>query len=155
MYTLACKSKTKSNFLASYFLMPQCIKEWKCFQNLILKFWGQNSFSLNNIIPWIQFSSVDQSCPTLCDPMDCSMPGFPVRHQILELAQTQSIRLVMPSNHLILCRPLLLLPLSFPSIRVLSNESGLCIRWPKHWSFSFSITPSNEYSGLIFFRVDW
>ena len=103
----------------------------------------------------VQFSSVIQSCPTLCDPMDCSTPGFPVHRQLPELAQTQSIRLVMPSNHLILCRPLLLLPLSFPSIRVLSNESGLCIRWPKCWSFSFSISPSNEYSGLISFRMDW
>ena len=103
----------------------------------------------------VQFSSIAQSCPTLCDPMDCSTPGFPVHQQLPELAQTQSIRLVMPSNHLILCRPLLLLPLSFPSIRVLSNESGLCIRWPKYWSFSFSISPSNEYSGLISFRMDW
>ena len=66
-----------------------------------------------------------------------------------------SIELVMPSNHLILCRPLLLLPSIFPSIRVFSNESVLCIRWPKYWSFSFSISPSNEYSGLISFRMDW
>ena len=66
-----------------------------------------------------------------------------------------SIVLVMPSNHLILCRPLLLLPLIFPSIRVFSNESVLCIRWPNYWSFSFIISPSNEYSGLIFFRIDW
>ena len=66
-----------------------------------------------------------------------------------------SIELVMPSNHLILCRPLLLLPSIFPSIRVFSNESALCIRWPKYWSFSFSITPSNEHSGLISFRMNW
>ena len=66
-----------------------------------------------------------------------------------------SIELVMPSNHLILCRPLLLLPSILPSIGVFSNESVLCIRWPKYWSFSFSISPSNEYSGLIFFRIDW
>ena len=66
-----------------------------------------------------------------------------------------SIELVMPSNHLILCHPLLLLPSIFPSIRVFSNESLLCIRWPKYWSFSFSISPSNEYSGLISFRMDW
>ena len=66
-----------------------------------------------------------------------------------------SIELVMPSNHLILCPPLLLLPSIFPSIRVFSNESVLCIRWPKYWSFSFSISPSNEYSGLISFRMDW
>ena len=66
-----------------------------------------------------------------------------------------SIESVMPSSHLILCRPLLLLPSVFPSIRVFSNESALCIRWPKYWSFSFSISPSNEYSGLISFRIDW
>ena len=66
-----------------------------------------------------------------------------------------SIESVMPSNHLILCHPLLLLPSIFPSIRLFSNESALCIRWPKYWSFSFNITPSNEYPGLIFFRVDW
>ena len=66
-----------------------------------------------------------------------------------------SIELVMPSNHLILCHPLLLLPLIFPSIRVFSNESALCIRWPEYWSFSFSISPSNEYSGWTSFRMDW
>ena len=93
-------------------------------------------------------SSVVQSCPTLCNPMDCSTPGFPVHHQIL------SIESAMPSNHFILCCPLLL-PLIFPSIRVLSNESVLRIRWPKYWSFSSSISPSNEYSGLISFRMDW
>ena len=69
--------------------------------------------------------------------------------------ELMSIESVMPSNHLILCRPLLLLPSIFPSIRVFSNESVLCIRWPKYWSFSFSISPSDEYSGLIFFRMDW
>ena len=102
----------------------------------------------------VQFSSVTQSCLTLCDPMDCSMPGFPVHHQLPELAQIRFIQLVMPSNHLILCHPLLLLPLIFPSIRVFSNESVLCIRWPKYWRFSFSISPSNEYSELISFRID-
>ena len=101
-----------------------------------------------------QFSSVAQSCSTLCDPMDCSMPGFPVHHQLLELAQTHVIESVMPSNHLILCSPLLLLPSIFASISVFSNESALRIRWPKYWSFSFSISPSNEYSGLISLRID-
>ena len=100
----------------------------------------------------VQFS---QSCPTLCNPMDCSTPGFPVHHQLPELAQTHVHELVMPSNHLILCRPLLLLPSIFPSIKVFSNESVLPIRRPKYWSFSFSINPSNEYSGLISFRIDW
>ena len=71
------------------------------------------------------------------------------------LLKCTSIELVTPSNHLILCRPLLLLPSIFPSIRVFSNESVLCIKWPKYWSFSFSISPSNEFSGLIFFRMDW
>ena len=102
-----------------------------------------------------EFSSVIQLCPTLYDPMDCSMPGFPVHHQLQTLFKLMSIKSVMPSNHLILCRPLLLLPSIFPSIRVFSNESVLRIRWPKYWSFSFSINPSNEYLGLISFRTDW
>ena len=82
--------------------------------------------------------------------MNCSTPGLPVHHQLPE-----SIEVVMPSNHLILCHPLLLLPSIFPSIRVFSNESALCIRWPKYWSFSFNISPSNEHPGLISFRMDW
>ena len=86
--------------------------------------------------------------------MDCSTPGFPVLHQLPELAQTH-VTSVTPSNHLILCRPLLLLPSVFPSIRVFSSWSVLRIRWPKYWSFGFSISPSNEYSGLISFRMDW
>ena len=85
--------------------------------------------------------------------MDSSMPGFPVHHEIL--LKRMSITSVMPSDHLILCPPLLLLPYIFPSIRVFSNEWALHIRWPKYWSFSFSISPSNEYSGLISFRMDW
>ena len=101
-----------------------------------------------------QFSSVIQSCPTLCDPMDCSMPGLPVHHQLLELTHTHVHESVMPSNHLILCRPLLL-PSIFPSIKVFSSESALPIRWPKYWTFSFSISLCNEYSGLISFRMDW
>ena len=100
-------------------------------------------------------SSVTQSCLTLCDPMDCSMPGFPVLYHLPELVQTHFIESVMPSNCLILCRSLLLLPSIFPSIRVFSKELALCISWPKHWSFNFSISPSNEYSGLISFRIDW
>ena len=102
-----------------------------------------------------QFSSVAQLCPTLCNPMDCSMPGLPVHHQLPEFSQTHSMESVMPSNHLILCRPLLLLPSVFPSIRVFSNGSVLCIRWPKYWSFRFSISLSNEYLGLISFRMEW
>ena len=80
---------------------------------------------------------------------------LPVHHQLPELLKLRSIESVIPSNHLILCHPLLLLPSIFPSIRVFSSESALLIRWPKYWSFSFSISPSNEYSGLISFRMDW
>ena len=111
--------------------------------------------------PWVyqgtlQFSSVQSLlCPTLCDPMDCSTPGLPVHHQLPEFTQTHVIESVMPSNHLILCRPLLRLPSIFPSIRFLSNESALRNRWLKYWSFSFSISSSNEHSGLISFRMDW
>ena len=99
------------------------------------------------------FSSVAQSCPTLCDPMDCSTPGLPVHHQLPEFTQIMSIESVMPSDHLILCCPLLFPPSVFPSIRVFSNHLTLYITWPKYWSFSVSISPSNEHSGLIFFRI--
>ena len=98
---------------------------------------------------YFQFRSVAQSCPTLCDPMDCSMPGLPVHHQLM------SIESVMPSSHLILCCPLILLPSIFPNIRVFSNESALCIRWTKYWSFSFNTSPSNEHPELISFRIEW
>ena len=87
--------------------------------------------------------------------MDCSTPGSPSFTISGSLLRHMSIELMMPSNHLILSHPLLLLPLIFPSIRVFSNESALHIRWAKYWSFSFSISPSNEYSGLISFRMDW
>ena len=87
--------------------------------------------------------------------MDCSTPGFPVHHQLRSLLKLKFIKLVMPSNHLVLCHPLLLLPSIFPSIMVFSNESVICIRWPKDWNFSFSISPSSEYSGLISFKIDW
>ena len=91
----------------------------------------------------------------LCESMECCTPGLPVHPQLSELTQTHVHWVVMPSNHLILCRPLLLLPSIGPSIRIFSIESVLDIRWPKHWSFSFSISPSNEHSGLIFFKMDW
>ena len=102
---------------------------------------------------YIQFSSVTQSCPTLCDPMNRSMPGLPVNSQ--SLPKLMSIKSVMPANHPMLCHPLLLPPSIFPSIRVFSNESTLPTRWPKYWSFSFSFSPSNEHPGLISFRMDW
>ena len=99
--------------------------------------------------------SVAKLCPTLCDPMDCSSQAslsFTISQSLLKLMSIESAK---PSNCLILCGPLLLLPSIFPSIRIFSSESGLHIRWPKYWSFSFSISPSNEYSGLISFRIDW
>ena len=87
--------------------------------------------------------------------MNRSTPGLPIHHKLPEFTQTHAIKSMMPSSHLILCRPLLLLPPIPPSIRVFSNESTLRIRWPKYWSFSFSISPSNEHPGLISFRMDW
>ena len=97
---------------------------------------------------------VAQSCLTLCNPMDCSTPDFPVHHHSQSLLKLMSIESVMPSNHFILCCPLLLLPAIFPSIRVFSNESVFLIRWPKYWSFSFNISPCSEHSGLISFGMD-
>ena len=101
-----------------------------------------------------QFSSVVQLSPNLCNPMDCSTPGFPVHHQLPELAQIHMHWVSDAISHLILCHPLLL-PSNFPNIGVFSNESVLRIRRPKYWSFSFSISPSNEYSGPISSRIDW
>ena len=101
-----------------------------------------------------QFNSVAQSCLILCNPMDCSTPGLPVYHHTRSLLKLMSIESVIPSSHLILYHPLLLLPSIFPSIKVFSNESVFCMRWPKYWSFSFNISLSNEYSGLISFRID-
>ena len=102
----------------------------------------------------VQFSSVAQSCLPLCDPMNCSRPGFPVHHQLPELAQLMSIESMMPST-ISSCHPLFLSPSIFPSIRVFSKESALHIRRPKIWSVSFSVNPSNDYSGMISFRNDW
>ena len=103
----------------------------------------------------VQFSSVTQLCPTLCDPMNRSTPGLPVHHQLPEFTRTHVHHVsdaIQPSH---LCRPLLLLPPIPPSIRVFANESTLHIRWPKYWSFSFNLSPSNEHPGLISFRMDW
>ena len=97
--------------------------------------------------------TVAQSCPTLCNPTVCSTPGFPVLHHLPAFCSNSG-----PLSwwcYLVLCRPLLLLPSVFPSIRVFSYESALCIRWPEYWSFSFSISPPSEYSELISFRIDW
>ena len=121
--------------------------------------WGQRLCFLKIISSSsiVQVSSVSQSCPTLCDPMNYSTPGLPVHHQLPETGRLRltSIKSVMPSSHLIICRPLLLLPSIFPIIRVFSNESALYIRWPKYWSLSFSISSSNEHPGLISLRMDW
>ena len=100
----------------------------------------------------LQSSSVTQSCPTLCDPMNRNTLGLPIHHQLPEFTQTHAHRAVMPSSHLILCCPLLP-PSIFPSIRIFSNESEHQVA--KYWSFSFNISPSNEHSGLISFRMDW
>ena len=126
-----------------------CSIPWK---DLVLFF--MRSYFRGNKIDYevlsVQFSSVAQSCLTLCDPMNPSTPGLPVHHQLLEFTSIES---VMPSSHLTLCCPLLLLSLIPSSIRVFSNESTLHMRWPKYWSFSFSIIPSKEIPGLIF-RMD-
>ena len=103
----------------------------------------------------VQFSSVAQSCPTLCDPMNCNMPGLPAHHQLLEFTQTHVHQVgdaIQPSHPLLSPSPPAPNRLS---IRVFSNESTLCIRWPKYWSFSFSIIPSKEHPGLTSFRMDW
>ena len=101
------------------------------------------------------FSSVTQPCPTLCDPMNRSTPGFPVPHQLPESTQTHVHRVgdaIQPSHSL---SPLLVLPSIFPIIRIFSNDSALCIRWPKYWRFNFNISCSNEHPGLISLSMDW
>ena len=109
----------------------------------------------NELMPFSQFSSVTQSCPTLCDPWTAACQAFLSITNSWSLLKLKSIKSVMPSNYLIICRPLLLLPSIFPSIRVFSNESALSIRCPRYCSFSLSISPFNEYSGLISFQMDW
>ena len=103
----------------------------------------------------VRFSSVSQSCLTLSHLMGCSTPGLPVHQELSTLLRLMSIQSMIPSSHLILCCPHLLLPSVFPSIRVFSNESTLCIKWPKYSSFNVIISPSNEHSLLIPFRFDW
>ena len=114
-------------------------------------------FSVTNwhVWLWFQFSSVAQSCPTLCNPMNHSTPGLPVHHQLPKSTHTHVYWVgdAIQQSHPL--SPLLLLPSVFPSIRVFSNKSALRIRWPKYWSFNFNINPSNEHPGLIFFRIYW
>ena len=153
--------KPKFNGMHSFWIHRRCPgNSWK---------WPNSSFLIQSLAidrrrcwVWgvsygssVQFSSVALSCLTLCNPMGCSMPGFPIHHQPPELTQTRVHWVGDASNHLILCHPLLLPPSVFPSIRVFSNELVLHIRWPQYWSFSCSISPSNEYSGMISFRMDW
>ena len=122
---------------------------------LIKRLFSSSSLSAIRVVFYLQFSSVAQSC------LDSVIPWTAARQASLSITNSwnllklMSIASVIPSNHLILCRPLLLPPSIFPSIRVFSNESVLHIRWPKYWSLSFSISPSNEYSGLISFRMNW
>ena len=132
------------SYLLLWFMSKGC--GWQA--NAALQ-WQVSAYSLASCC------SVTQLCPTLCDPMDCSTPGFPVLHCLPEFVHLMSVESMMPSNHLVLRHPLLLLPSIFPSIRVFSNESTLRIRWPNYWNFNFSISPSKEYSGLISFRIDW
>ena len=103
----------------------------------------------------VQFSSVAQSCATLCNSMNCSTPGLPVHHHLLAFTQTHAHWVSDATQPSLLCRSLLLLPSIFRSIRVFSNESALRIRWPTYWSFSFNISPTNEHPGLISFRIHW
>ena len=130
------------------------VKNRFAFQSRVKNLFFNNSAYFDLALK-VQFSSVNQLCLTLCIPMDCSMPGSLSITDSQSLSKLMSIELVIPYNHLILCHPLLLLPSIFPSIRVFWNESALCIRWLKYWSFSFNISPSNEHSGLISFRMDW
>ena len=134
-------SSSRGSYQPGYRTHVSCVS---CFGRWILWHWGTS----------VQFSSVTQLCPTLCDPMNCSIPGLSVHHQLLELSNS------CPSSWwchpaFILCFLLLLLPPIPPSIRVFFSESTLRMRWPKYWSFSFSLSPSNEQSGLISFRMDW
>ena len=142
LYLLSACNNNSPSAYSKCFLINAFLQEgWFCFIS-------------GKITVVSQFSLVTQSCLTLCDLVDCSTSGLPVYRQLLEFTH-MSIDSVMPSNHLILCHPLLLLPSILPSIRVFSNESILCIRWPKYWSFSFNISPSNEYLELVSFRMDW
>ena len=145
-------------FILKYFCLLIAVKSWVFISHfsgffVYVKFYkgGQWGTAHALSIALVQFSSVAQLCRTLWDHMDCSMLGFPVHHQLPELAQTMSTESVMSSKHFILCRPLIFLLSIFASIRVFSNESVLHIRWSKYWSFSFSGSPSHVYSGLVSF----
>ena len=140
------------SFLPTLFQFPHYI--FSCRISFLLVFLAFSS-KVYCIDGSVQFNSVAQSCATLCDPMNHSTQGLPVHHHLRSSLRLTSIKSVMPSSHLILGHPLLLLPPISPSIRVFSNESTLRMRWTKYWSFSFSIIPSKEIPGLISFRMDW
>ena len=138
--------------------MQQCgfIRDGGKIHPVIFYSWAFEAFNSSRNIERIKhFSSVAQSFPTFCNPMSAAHQASPSITNSWSLLKLMSIELMMPSLHLILCHPLLLLPSIFPSIRVFFSESTLRIRWPKYWSFNFSISPCNEYSGLISFRMDW
>ena len=142
-------------FYSSYSLLPFHLV---CFFNFsISSFFTVFLKPISSIVekPLCQFSSVTQSCPALCNPWTAALQASLSITNSQSSPKTTSIESVMPSNHLLLCRPLLLLPSIFPSIKVFSNESALHIGWPKYWSFSFSISSSNEHPGLISFRMHW
>ena len=120
---------------------------------LVLLIFFYTVFLFSNSFIFVVVQSL-KLCQALCNLMDCSTPGFPFTIS-QSLPKFMSIQLVMPSKHLVLCCPLLLPPSIFPSIRVFSDELALHVRWPKYWSFHFSISPSSEYSELISFRIDW
>ena len=130
--------------------------QYSCLENPIdRRAWRATVYEVTNELDTVQFSSVTQSCLTLCNPMDCSITDLPVHHQLPESTLTHVHWVsdaIQPSHPLL---PLLLLPPTFPSIRVFSSESACHIRWSKYWSFNFNNSPSNEYSGLVSFRIDW
>ena len=141
LFTWQGKGKHYQSLIKSYWR--------KCLYSELSCKWG--SFTNHNHLEYLTLCccSVVQSCLTLYDSMDCSIPGFSILYHLM------SSELVMPSNHLVLCRPLLLLPSIFLNIRVSSNKLTFRIWWPEYWSFSLSISPSNEWSGFISFRIDW
>ena len=116
---------------------------------------GKKQAKFHSKLPGCCCCLVAQSCPSLCEPVDCTYQASLSITNSQSLLKLMSVTSVMPSSHLILCHPLLLLPSILPSIRVFSNQSTLHMRWPKYWSFSFTISPSNEHPGLISFRLDW
>ena len=151
MSLLGSPSLDRGYYQGYFYSLPLNVKRDKNYQTSVRSL--SLSSTKNKAVQSVQFSSVSQSCP--CNPMNPSMPGLPDHHQLPEFTQIHVHSVSEQSSHLILCHPLLLLPLIPPRIRVFSNESTLCMRWPKYWSFSFSISPSNEDAGLVSIRMNW